>query len=211
MKTCPVCQRPYADETMMFCLADGAELVNVSRRLDLDATWRLTPPKTEPSPTVAAPQANPSQPQSTIQYRPELQMAQPQTVTSVPNKSRSVLPWIFGMVVVLAGSAIVIAVILTRSRNAQSEQLPTVTQQSTPTPATDTKTSDKPSATSANANKPKSAPTQTVPAVRALITSERPKSSIDRSKRETSKVNSDKKKAEPPKPTGESFIPASRP
>src|ERR1043166_7563373 len=210
MKTCPVCQRPYADETMMFCLADGAELVNVSRRLDLDATWRLTPPKTEPAPTVAAPQANESKPQSTIEYRPELLVAQPHTVTSVPHKSRSVLPWIFGMVVVLAGSAILIAVILTRSRTSQPEQLPTATQQSTPSPATEMKTADKSIATSPNVNKPRSASTQTaVPGVKSLISSERRTSERDRPKRETSKVTPDKKK-EQPKPTGESFIPVDR-
>ena len=213
MKTCPVCQRPYADETMMFCLADGAQLVNVSRRLDLDATWRLTPPKTEPAPTVAAPQVNEAKPQSTIEYRPELQMAQPHTVASVAGTSRSVLPWIFGMVVVLAGSGILIAFILTRTPNSESQQLPTATQQSTPSPSPEkTMSSDRSAATSpANVNKPRSSSTQTtVPAVRALISSERPTSN-ERRKRETSKVTPDKKKVEQPKPTGESFIPVARP
>ena len=214
MKTCPVCQRPYADETMMFCLADGAELVNVSRRLDLDATWRFTPPKTQPSPTVAAPQTDEPRPQSTIQYRPELHAAQPNTVTSVPNNTRSVLPWIFGMVVVLAGSAILIVVLITRSRNSQSAQLPTATQQqSSPSPAIETKTADKSVATSPiNANKGKSASTQTtVPAIKSLIITDRNRNSSERPKREGSKVASDKKKVEQPKPTGESFIPVSRP
>jgi len=215
MKTCPVCQRPYADETMMFCLADGAQLDNVSRRLDLDATWRLTPPKTEAAPTVAAPPAIQAKPQTTIPYQPELQMAHPQTVTSVtsvPGKSRSAVPWIFGMVVVLAGSAILIAVILTRSRNSQSEPLPTATQQSTPAPASETKTPDKSVATSPNVNKPKSTSAQNpVPAAKVLISGERTRNSTERSKRETSKVTPDKKKVEPPKPTGESFIPVARP
>jgi len=204
---------------MMFCLADGAELVNVSRRLDLDATWRFTPPKTQPSPTVAAPQTDEPRPQSTIQYRPELHAAQPNaaqpnTVTSVPNNNRTVLPWIFGMVVVLAGSAILIVVLLTRSRNSQSVQLPTATQQqSSPSPAIETKTADKTGATSPiNANKGKSASTQTtVPAIKSLIVTERTRNSSERPKREGSKVASDKKKVEQPKPTGESFIPVSRP
>src|ERR1051325_4161177 len=164
MKTCPVCQRPYADETMMFCLADGAQLVNVSRRLDLDATWRFTPPKTEPAPTVAAPQIEPAKPQSTIRYQPELQGVQPGTVTSAPIKNRSVIPWIFGMVVVLAGSGIVIALILTRIPSSQPEQPSTVTQQSvpSPTPAIENKAADKSAATSpVNANKSRSASTQT--------------------------------------------------
>ena len=212
MKTCPVCQRPYADETMIFCLADGAQLVNVSRRLDLDATWRFTPPKTELAPTVAAPQTDESKPQSTIEYRPELQAAQPHTVTSVPQKNRSVLPWVFGMVVVLAGSAIVIAFILTRTPNSQSEQSSSATQQSSPSPATETKTPETSTATSpVNANKSKSTSTQgAAPGVKALISSERPRSTSgsDRPKRETSKVTPDKKKVEQPKPTGDSFIPA---
>jgi len=213
MKTCPVCQRPYADETMMFCLADGAQLVNVSRRLDLDATWRLTPPKTEPAPTVAAPQPERATPQSTIRYQPELQGVQPNTLTSAPIKNRSVIPWIFGMVVVLAGSGIVIALILTRIPSSQSEQPSTVTQQSTPspTPVTENKTTtDKSAAMSpVNANKSKSASIQTpVPGARALISGERPKNTGDRPKREVSKVTPDKKKVEQPRPTGESFIPA---
>jgi hypothetical protein len=207
MKTCPVCQRPYADETMVFCLADGAELVNVSRRLDLDATWRLTPASAEPPPTRIAPTVPASQtaetkPQSTIEYRPELHVAQPQTVTTVPNQTRSVLPWIFGMVVILAGSAILIAVILTRSKNSESAQLPSATQQTTASPTPETKTPDKPVATSTtSANKPKSAAVQpTVPATKSLIRSQ-PR------RRETSKVVTEKKKVEQPKPTGESFIP----
>jgi len=196
---------------MIFCLADGAQLVNVSRRLDLDATWRFTPPKTELAPTVAAPQTDETKPQSTIEYRPELQAPQPQIVASVAQRNRSVLPWVFGMVVVLAGSAIVIAFILTRSPNSQSEQLPTATQQSTPSPSPEAKTSDKSVATSpVNANKPTSTSTQNpVPGVKSLISSERPTSG-ERRKRDTSKVTTDRKK-EQPKPTGESFIPVSRP
>ena len=139
-------------------------------------------------------------------------MALPHTVTSVAGSSRSVLPWIFGMVVVLAGSGIVIALILTRLPSSQSEQHSTVTQQSTPspTPVTENKTTaDKSAATSpVNANKSKSASIQTpVPGARALISGERPKNTGDRPKREVSKVTNDKKKAEQPKPTGESFIP----
>jgi hypothetical protein len=118
------------------------------------------------------------------------------------------------MVVVLAGSAILIVVLLTRSRNSQSVQLPTATQQqSSPSPAIETKTADKSAATSPiNANKGKSASTQTtVPAIKSLIVTERTRNSSERPKREGSKVASDKKKVEQPKPTGESFIPVSRP
>src|SRR5262245_16360407 len=195
MKTCPVCQRPYADDAMVYCLADGAELIDVSRRLDLDATWRFIPTSAEPSaaripPTVAAPQTSETLPQSTIQYRPELQQALPQIVTSVAPTNRSVLPWIFGMVVVVAGSAILIVVILTQGKNSPSVQLPSATQQIAPSPAPEeSKTPDRPGATSSTSvNKPpKSAATQsTVPAVKALINTEP-------HRRETSKVPADKK------------------
>ena len=62
MKTCPVCQRLYSDEQMIFCLADGAQLLNVKRNVDLDATWRIAPrvldPVSTPLPTLPAPQTN---------------------------------------------------------------------------------------------------------------------------------------------------------
>ena len=54
MKTCPVCQRPYSDEEMIFCLADGTQLLAVNRNVDLDATWRFSP-RIEPAPTQLAP------------------------------------------------------------------------------------------------------------------------------------------------------------
>jgi hypothetical protein len=34
---------------VVVCPADGAELLNISRRLDLDATWRFTPSSKERS------------------------------------------------------------------------------------------------------------------------------------------------------------------
>jgi hypothetical protein len=38
----------YSDEQMIFCLADGAQLLNVKRNVDLDATWRLSPRVVDP-------------------------------------------------------------------------------------------------------------------------------------------------------------------
>ena len=61
MKSCPTCKRTYADETLTFCLADGALL---SAPFDPHATQVLpTPPPTtlvfgEPGPTPAAPAPN---------------------------------------------------------------------------------------------------------------------------------------------------------
>src|SRR3954467_7999776 len=43
MKRCPECNRTYSDDTIAFCLADGALL---SAPYDSDATLRFLPPKT---------------------------------------------------------------------------------------------------------------------------------------------------------------------
>jgi hypothetical protein len=222
MKTCPVCQRPYVDETMIFCLADGAQLINVSRKLDLDATWRLSPsvvdpPPTQIAPTVAAHQTDQSKPQSTIQYRPELQMAAPASASVAARPTRSVLPWVFAMVVVLAASGILIAWILTRNRTEKglSTQLPAATQQSTPASSSATtsgtaETAPSVNANSANVTKRTSSKTQPIPA-EALTTptpSRKTSSTNDRTKREAGDVRRESKKTEQPKPSGgESFIP----
>ncbi|HEV8367124.1 MAG TPA: hypothetical protein VGQ39_04155 [Pyrinomonadaceae bacterium] len=222
MKTCPVCQRPYVDETMIFCLADGAQLINVSRKLDLDATWRLSPsvvdpPPTQIAPTVAAHQTDQSKPQSTIQYLPELQMAAPPSASVAARPTRSVLPWVFAMVVVLAASGILIAWIVTRDRAAKglSTQLPPATQQSTPPPSTATTPSgtaekvQSPNANSSNVTNPTSTKTQPITA-KALIAPtpvRKTPSTNDRAKREAVDVRRENKKVEQPKPTGESFIP----
>jgi hypothetical protein len=94
-------------------------------------------------------------------------------------------------------------VILTRSRNSQSVQLPTTTQQTAAPAATETKTPDKQiNSTTANVNKSKSVNSQeSVPGRKLLIAS-------DRRKRDTpTTVTPEKKKVEQPKPTGESFVP----
>ena len=207
MKTCSVCQRPYSDDTMIYCLADGSKLVNVSRRLDLDATWRRTPEKAEPlhtqvAPTVPTRPTDETTPQSAVQYRLELQGVQPDVVNSVPHRGRSVLPWIFAMVVVLTASGILVAVILTRSRNSQSFQIPTTTQQTSAPAGTETKTPDKQvNSTTANVNRSKSVNSQEpVPGRKLLIAS-------DRRMRDTPTVTPEKKRVEQPKPTGENIIP----
>ena len=80
MKTCPDCKRLYSDEEMIFCLADGTQLLNVKRSVDLDATWRLSPRVDEPAPTQVVPTmpatlTDESQRLSTTRYQPELQSA----------------------------------------------------------------------------------------------------------------------------------------
>jgi cytoskeletal protein RodZ len=219
MKTCPVCQRPYVDETMIFCLADGAQLINVNRKLDLDATWRLAtpvvdPPPTQIAPTVPAHQTDESKPLSTIQYRPELQMAPPSSASVAARPTRSVLPWVFAIVVVLAASGILIAWILTRDRTEKtlSTQLPPATQQSTPTDNAETKTAGTTekvqgvNANSGNITKPNSSKTQPISA-KALTAPTPSRKSPVVTERKQADVRRDNKKVNPPKPTGESFIP----
>ena len=216
MKTCPVCQRPYADETMVYCLADGTQLVNVSRRLDLDATWRFTPARVEPpptqiAPTVAARQTDEAKPQTTIEYRPEMHAPQPAPANGPAAGGRSVLPWIFvlAIVVVIAGSGVLIAVILSRSRNAEAVQGPTSTQQTAVPSSTNTNSggtsTQQPGPSSVSGIKPNSNKTQ------ALAPTRRTPIVPERRRRDTGTgpgtTTIDKKKVEPPKPTGESFIP----
>jgi hypothetical protein len=220
MKTCPVCQRPYADETLIFCLADGTQLVNVSRRLDLDATWRLSPSMVEPPPTQAAPtvearQTGEAKPQTTIEYQAGLQ-AQSGSPAVEARQSRSAVPWIFGMVVVLAASGILIAVILTRAPISEHAQSPTTTQQAPASVSPETKTggtSDKaqPVNSSAAVTKPTSSANRQAPLPDRkllIVNANRRRETVNENRRrETANVNSDKKKVEQPKPTGESFIP----
>lgn len=52
MKQCPTCNRTYADETLTFCLDDGAPLI---ASYDAEATQRIPAPRTtNPPPTEAA-------------------------------------------------------------------------------------------------------------------------------------------------------------
>jgi len=216
---------------MVYCLADGAQLVNVSRKLDLDATWRLSPPPPEPPPiqrsqippTVAAHVTAEPRPQSTIRFQPELQRAQlelpraqPLTSESSVSGTRSVLPWLFAIVLVLAGSGVLIAWIVTRNRtDASATQTPLATQLPSPTPEpttaanVETKTAEnsdkaKPvNRSSGTGTKNGSAKSQgIVPVPVPLLT---PTVVHDR-KSDAVSVKKEKKKEEP-KPTGETFSP----
>lgn len=116
MKTCPSCHRTYEDETLKFCLDDGAALrLANSASIDPNATLHLpSHPKAEPGPTIPSPQA-------TLTYRPEPRQTRPQRVATPaigsPERTRtSALPWIFGIAIVISISSIAIALILTRDR-----------------------------------------------------------------------------------------------
>jgi hypothetical protein len=224
MKTCPVCQRLYSDEEMIFCLADGTQLLNVKRNVDLDATWRLSPRAIEPAPTqvaptMPAPQTNESQRLSTIQYQPELQRALVTPPKSTEHRSRTILPWLFGIVVVMAASGVLVAWILTRDRTEKglASQVPSPSpqatvdtkDQSTPDSAQKNEKGDRTSRTGSKAIHPKTNSPVNAPSVTqttASIPSRRPPVKKDGGR--TAVVPTDnKKKVETPKPTGEAFVP----
>ena len=132
MKTCPACHNTYEDESMMFCLVDGARLLKPTTAADPNATQVLPPPRvTEPGPTVAARQPTVAAAQPTLRAEPELMQIGPRSYSSdSPERGRShALPWLLAIVIVLGVSGIVIALILTRNRSEPSQQ---VSQASTP-------------------------------------------------------------------------------
>jgi len=139
MKICPTCSRNYEDDTLVFCLDDGARL---AQGRDPQATWRLPePPANEPRRSV--PPTSPSPP-ATITARPEhfQGLAQPQPSAPPPAyhdepKRNNVLPWILGIAVVLGISGVLIAWLLTRGSGERvaiiyPSPTPTVEVMSTP-------------------------------------------------------------------------------
>ena len=222
MKTCPVCQRLYSDEEMIFCLADGTQLLNVKRNVDLDATWRLSPriepAPTQIAPTLPAPQTDDSQRLSTIQYQPELQRAPVAAAKTTEQRSRSILPWLFAIVVVMAVSGVLVAWILTRDRTEKglASQVPSPSPQatvdtkdeSTPDSAQKNEKGDRTSRTGSKTTQPKTNSPVNAPSVMqtaASVPSRKPHVKKDVGR--TAVVPPDKKKVETPKPTGEAFVP----
>jgi len=111
MKTCPACRRTYEDESLVFCLDDGSRLVREGGAFDTNATWNLPPL----GPTVASPRPTPPTAQSTIVAQPEPYRRTPGRGAADRDESpRSVLPWVFAIVLVLAGSGVLIAWLMTR-------------------------------------------------------------------------------------------------
>ena len=132
MKICPTCSRNYEDDTLVFCLDDGARL---AQGRDPQATWRLPePPVNEPRRSGPVPPTTPSPP-ATLTARPEHFQAlprpavPPQTYTEERSRS-SALPWILGIVVVLGISGVLIAWILTRG---SAERVAVIYPSPTPT------------------------------------------------------------------------------
>src|SRR5262245_2719400 len=115
MKTCPTCNKTY-DDSLRFCLNDGSELLQPTMLpSDPNKTLRLPVPNvTAPGPTVASPQPTAS-PRSDppMQWNPPVVAASSSSTVSRHNP----LPWILGIVVVAGIFGVVIALIVTRSRN----------------------------------------------------------------------------------------------
>lgn len=83
MKTCPACQRGYDDETLRFCLDDGAVLVDQAGA----AAARPRRKPVEPPPTARLPQSaetKASLPQPTTQYGPGSHLAAEQPPVRAP-------------------------------------------------------------------------------------------------------------------------------
>lgn len=126
MKTCPSCDRTYEDESMVFCLDDGARLVRAGAAFDSNATWNLPPP----GPTVASPRPTSPTGQSTITSRPEQFQMTPPKVSADDTRGesrRSVLPWVFAIVLVLGASGVLMAWLMTRGRGDTSSKYPAPT------------------------------------------------------------------------------------
>ena len=148
MKICPTCRKTYEDPSLVFCLDDGASLREI-RDSDPDATLHLAQP---PGPTVRArgPSPRPTVPgQPTITARPDqYQVATPHQASDSERKShsKSALPWIFGIVVVLAVAGVLVAWLVTRSGDSgltknesptpqpSASAMPTLTPKVEPTP-----------------------------------------------------------------------------
>lgn len=113
MKSCPSCRKTYEDDSLVFCLDDGARLEREGAAFDSNATWNLP----TPGPTVASPRPTSPTAQSTITTRPEqFQKASPQgnTGDTRGESRRSAWPWVFAIVLVLGASGVLIAWLMTR-------------------------------------------------------------------------------------------------
>lgn len=117
MKICPTCRKTYEDPSIIFCLDDGASLREI-KDSDQDATLHLAQP---PGSTVRSPTPSPRSTvpgQATITARPDrYHLATPDRTASSERETtrKSALPWVFGIVVVLAVAGVVIAWLVTGS------------------------------------------------------------------------------------------------
>jgi len=153
MKTCRTCHKTYQDDTMVYCLDDGARLVEHDAARDDNATLNLPVGS-----TIDAGDLRPKGPptaanQATITARPEhFQMPHsPRLATSEPKSRKSTLPWIIAIVLVLGVSGVGIAWLLTRGSDDQArkgpEPTPMVSPRSSPEATVEVKSTPKDEAT----------------------------------------------------------------
>jgi len=110
MKTCPSCRKTYEDESMVFCLDDGARLVRSGAAFDPNATWNLP----APGPTVASPRPTSPTAQSTITSRPEQFQRRVSAGDDRGESRRGALPWVFAIVLVVGATGVLMAWVMTR-------------------------------------------------------------------------------------------------
>lgn len=99
MKSCPTCNRTYPDDTLAFCLVDGAVL---SAPYDPEQTRRIPPTRaTSPAATEVLPSSasgeSSTPPQSTIHApAPQVPPLHPPNVSAATTESpkKSILPWL---------------------------------------------------------------------------------------------------------------------
>jgi TonB family protein len=112
MKQCPQCQRTYADETITFCLVDGAIL---------SAPYADVPPTVEaPPPTVRLPRTTkPQVPETIPAGLPSPQLVRP----PMPRSERSGSVYaVIGLAVLLLGGLVTFFVLRARQNN-KSQQI----------------------------------------------------------------------------------------
>jgi TonB family protein len=124
MKTCAHCHRQYQDETLKFCLDDGALLVpelastglnsagNQTLKLPISRTaqppGRSTQPPSDPQPTI-----------NSVGFQAGGAASSSQNYQRDSRRSPAVL-WVFGAIII-AGAAIAVALIVTRNRGENSQ------------------------------------------------------------------------------------------
>lgn len=114
MKRCPTCQSTYADDSLSFCLTDGATLVDTA--FNQQATMPYSSPLVSNEPRIAVPEAN-MPPHGS--WNPQAWAPTPHALASVP--TRDSRPWVVGGIVVLVLGAIIGVWLAIASRSSSGE------------------------------------------------------------------------------------------
>lgn len=113
MKQCPACNRTYTDDAQLFCLEDGAQLVQAgagSAVFDPNATLALAQPRdTNPPPEVSYPRQTPAPPQAPS-WTPNAYAPQSQAAAAPGSKTWLVVA-IAGVGLLAVGIIVLLAII----------------------------------------------------------------------------------------------------